>query len=81
MAAALRRIGFDYVFDTNFSADLTIMEEGTEFLEPPPASRGAQVAHVHLLLPRLGAFPEEPVPRHGGSACPPPNPPSRCSAR
>lgn len=32
MAAALRRIGFDYVFDTNFSADLTIMEEGTEFL-------------------------------------------------
>ncbi len=30
--AALRRIGFDYVFDTNFSADLTIMEEGTEFL-------------------------------------------------
>ncbi len=33
MAAALRRLGFDYVFDTNFSADLTIMEEGTEFLE------------------------------------------------
>ncbi len=33
LAAALRRVGFDYVFDTNFSADLTIMEEGTEFLE------------------------------------------------
>lgn len=33
LAAALRRIGFDYVFDTNFSADLTIMEEGTEFLQ------------------------------------------------
>lgn len=32
LAAALRRLGFDYVFDTNFSADLTIMEEGTEFL-------------------------------------------------
>ena len=32
MAACLRRIGFDYVFDTNFTADLTIMEEGTEFL-------------------------------------------------
>ena len=29
---ALRRIGFDAVFDTNFSADLTIMEEGTELL-------------------------------------------------
>lgn len=32
MAAALRRLGFDYVFDTSFSADLTIMEEGSEFL-------------------------------------------------
>jgi NADP-reducing hydrogenase subunit HndD len=29
---ALKRIGFDKVFDTNFSADLTIMEEGTELL-------------------------------------------------
>lgn len=29
---ALRQIGFDLIFDTNFSADLTIMEEGTEFL-------------------------------------------------
>ena len=33
MAAALRRIGFDKVFDTDFSADLTIMEEANEFLE------------------------------------------------
>lgn len=32
MAAALRRIGFDRVFDTDFAADLTIMEEGTELL-------------------------------------------------
>ena len=32
MVAALRRIGFDYVFDTDFTADLTIMEEGTEML-------------------------------------------------
>ena len=31
--AALRRLGFDAVFDTNFGADLTIMEEGTEFVE------------------------------------------------
>lgn len=30
---ALRRIGFAYVFDTNFAADLTIMEEGTELVE------------------------------------------------
>ena len=33
MAAAVRAMGVDYVFDTNFTADLTIMEEGTEFLE------------------------------------------------
>ena len=32
MAAALRRLGFDKVFDTNFGADLTIMEEGTELI-------------------------------------------------
>ncbi len=32
MVAALKKIGFDYVFDTNFSADLTIMEEGSELL-------------------------------------------------
>jgi NADH-quinone oxidoreductase subunit G/NADP-reducing hydrogenase subunit HndD len=32
MAASLRELGFDYVFDTNFAADLTIMEEGSEFL-------------------------------------------------
>lgn len=32
MTTALRRMGFDAVFDTDFSADLTIMEEGTELL-------------------------------------------------
>ncbi len=32
MAAALRRLGFAGVFDTDFAADLTIMEEATEFL-------------------------------------------------
>ena len=33
MVAALKQIGFDYVFDTNFAADLTIMEDGSEFVE------------------------------------------------
>lgn len=32
MVSALKRLGFDKVFDTNFSADLTILEEGTELL-------------------------------------------------
>jgi NADH-quinone oxidoreductase subunit G len=32
VAAALRRMGFAYVYDTSFAADLTVIEEGTEFL-------------------------------------------------
>ncbi len=33
MVSALRALGFDYIFDTDFGADLTIMEEGTELLD------------------------------------------------
>lgn len=33
MAAAVKALGFDYVFDTTFSADLTIMEESSEFVQ------------------------------------------------
>ncbi len=33
LISALRQIGFDYIFDTVYSADLTIMEEGSEFVE------------------------------------------------
>ena len=33
LATILRHMGVEYVFDTNFAADLTIMEEGTEFVE------------------------------------------------
>ncbi len=33
LVSVLKNIGFDYVFDTNFSADLTIMEEASEFLD------------------------------------------------
>ncbi len=32
MVTALRRLGFDRIFDTNFAADLTIMEEGSELI-------------------------------------------------
>ncbi len=45
MAAALRRLGFDKVFDTDWSADLTIMEEGTELLQRlGKALKGEKVA-------------------------------------
>ena len=43
IAAVLRRLGFDYVFDTSFSADLTIMEEGTEFLKQFTAGKTAEL--------------------------------------
>jgi NADH-quinone oxidoreductase subunit G len=33
LVAALKQVGFDYIFDTDFTADLTIMEEGSEFIE------------------------------------------------
>ena len=33
MVAALKKVGFDYVFDTCYAADVTIMEEGSELLE------------------------------------------------
>ena len=33
LVACLKRTGIDYIFDTNFAADLTIMEEGSEFVE------------------------------------------------
>ena len=36
LVSALRKVGVDYIFDTNFSADLTIMEEGTEFIKRLP---------------------------------------------
>ncbi len=38
MAAALREMGFDDIFDTNFTADLTIIEEGHEFLQRATAA-------------------------------------------
>jgi NADP-reducing hydrogenase subunit HndD len=50
LVAALRRIGFDYVFDTDFSADLTIMEEGTEFLN---RIKGYMAGDTSVRLPIL----------------------------
>lgn len=49
MAAALRDLGFDDVFDTNFAADLTILEEGHEFLQRAAAA----VAGLPAVLPMI----------------------------
>ena len=40
MVAALRRFGFDKVYDTDFAADLTIMEEATKLLGRIGCARG-----------------------------------------
>jgi NADP-reducing hydrogenase subunit HndD len=52
MVAALRRLGFDAVFDTNFTADLTIMEEGTELLT---RLRKALVDGEQIALPQFSS--------------------------
>lgn len=44
LGSALRAMGFDYVFDTNFSADLTIMEEGSELLARLAGAEGPEAS-------------------------------------
>ena len=51
LAAALRRLGFDRVFDTDWAADLTIMEEGTELIDR--LKNGGVLPHDNLLQSRL----------------------------
>ena len=62
MNTALRRVGFDHVFDTNFSADLTIIEEGTELIlrlydALVQGRQRGRPAAVHELLAGLGQVP------------------------
>jgi ferredoxin len=65
VAGLMRAVGFDKIFDFSFAADLTIMEETTEFLNR--VRSGGVDAAVHLVLPGLG----EP----GREALPPTDPP------
>ena len=48
MTTALRRLGFDYVFDTDFAADLTIMEEGTELLQRLNKYLAGEIGRAHV---------------------------------
>jgi NADP-reducing hydrogenase subunit HndD len=57
MNAALRRIGFDYVFDTSFSADLTIMEEASELVHR--VKNGGKLPMVTSCCPGWVKFAEE----------------------
>lgn len=81
MAAALHELGFDDVFDTNFAADLTVLEEGTELLgrlEAALTGGGAVLPMITSCSPGWikhieHAFPDElfhlqVAPRHAGRA-------------
>lgn len=51
IVAALRKLGFDEIFDTSTGADLTVMEETAEFVRR--MENGGQTSAHHLLLPGL----------------------------
>ena len=67
LAAALHRMGFDDVFDTNWGADLTILEEGTDFLERFRAVLSGGVATLPMMTscsPGWIQFIEHNYPEH-----------------
>ena len=67
LAAALHRMGFDDVFDTNWGVDLTILEEGTEFLERFRAVLSGGVATLPMMTscsPGWIQFIEHNYPEH-----------------
>ena len=56
LVSVLRKLGADYVFDTTFSADLTIMEEGTELLQRLQAVIWTTSRCLPSCCPGLGAL-------------------------
>ena len=82
LAAALRRLGFDKVFDTDFSADLTIMEEASELVEritekkkPLPGDIEPPAKNIHIVSEPVSA-PQLPdgEPEQSGPEEPPAQP-------
>jgi len=45
LIAALRKLGFEKVFSTEFSADLTILEEGNEFIQRIQGTKTYPISH------------------------------------
>ncbi len=60
MVTALKLLGFDRVYDTNYAADLTIMEEGYEFLNR--VQHGGVSADDYVLFTRLDQLCEKEYP-------------------
>lgn len=69
LASALKELGFDDVFDTNWAADLTIMEEGTEFLgrvKDALTGKGATLPMITSCSPGWIKYIEHHYPEHLG---------------
>ena len=64
MVAAARQIGFDYIFDTDFSADLTIMEEGNELLERVAQGKEAKMPMFTSCCPGWVRFVKTQYPQY-----------------
>ena len=74
-----RRLGFDGVYDMNFTADLTIIEEATEFIDRVHRT-AANLPLDHVLLARLGQVLRALFPGDARTISPPASLLSRCSA-
>ena len=77
MVTALRRLGFDKVFDVDTAADFTILEEGTEFLSR--LNGGGTLPLITSCSP-AGCGIWSSTPPTCSATSPPASPPSRCSA-
>ncbi len=77
MVTALRRLGFDKVFDVDTAADFTILEEGTEFFSR--LNGGGTLPLITSCSPGWIRFWSSTTPS-SCPTCPPASPPSRCSA-
>ena len=73
MACALRRLGFDKVFDTDFAADLTIMEEANELVDR--VKNGGVLPMITSCSPGWIKFLRASVPPTFCRTCPPANAP------
>jgi NADH-quinone oxidoreductase subunit G len=78
MVAAMKRLGFDKIYDTSFSADLTVIEEANEFLQRK--TQGGRLPLFTSCCPGWVKFAEQFSP-NCCPTCPPASRRSRCSAR
>lgn len=63
LVAALKKLGFDYVLDTSFAADVTIMEEGSELLERLPEIREGKLPMFTSCCPGWVSFVKNKYPK------------------